>query len=121
MAAHILLVEDSALVRSALQLLLEENGFRVTLAATGAEAIDELSETTPDLMLLDLGLPDGDGLMVLDALLERGLRMPVTVALTGSDDSRTVARCLERGCREVLVKPVPTRELVARVVSHCGR
>jgi DNA-binding response OmpR family regulator len=68
----------------------------------------------PDLMLLDLTLPDGDGTLVLERLREQG-RMPrVVVGLTGHDEPRIVARCLALGCADVLLKPVPTRELLRR-------
>ena len=115
MAAHILLVEDSDLVSAALQILFEESGYRVTIAASAADAIHAATTTAPDVMLLDLGLRDADGLSVLDALLDRGEVMPLTVAVTGTDDPAVTARCLDRGCRAVLIKPVPPRELVARV------
>lgn len=112
---HILLVEDSELVTAALRVLFEETGHRVTVAASAAVAIEAATSDWPDIMLLDLGLPDEDGLAVLDALAARGERIPVTIALTGDGDDATVRRCIERGCREVLLKPVAPRELLARV------
>ena len=111
----VLVVEDNALVRGALHLLLSESGFRVSLAGTVAEALDVCSREVPRLMLLDLTLPDGDGLGAVAALRERGAMPPVTVALTGHDDPDVTARCISAGCVAVLVKPVPARELVRRV------
>ena len=118
MTPHILIVEDSDLVSAALRVLFEEHGFRVTVATCVADAIDIACAATPDLMLLDLGLPDGDGLSVLETLRARGLPIPATRALTGTDDRGTTTRCMACGCREVLLKPVPPRELVRRVTEY---
>lgn len=118
MSRHILIVEDSELVSAALRLLFEEHGFRVSVADCAADAIALASAGAPDLMLLDLALPDGDGLTVLETLRDRGLPIPTTVALTGSDDPGTTARCLACGCRELMLKPVAPRELVRRVTEY---
>ena len=114
-AAHILLVEDSPLVSDALRVLFEETGHRVTIASSAAEAIEAASAASPDVMLLDLGLPDADGLTVLDVLTERGLAPRRTIALTGTDDDETTRRCRVAGCHEVLLKPVSPRELLRKV------
>ena len=114
-APHILLVEDSPLVSDALRVLFEETGHRVTIAATAAEAIDAASTVSPDVMLLDLGLPDADGLTVLDTLTERGMAPRRTIALTGTDDDATTRRCHAAGCHEVLVKPVSPRVLLRKI------
>jgi DNA-binding response OmpR family regulator len=115
---HILIVDDSDLVTAALRVLFEESGLRVSVARCAADAIAVASDGAPDVMLLDLMLPDGHGLSVLDALREAGHTVPATLALTGRDDPETTARCLAAGCREVLLKPVPPRELMRRVTEH---
>ena len=112
---HVLLVEDSALVREAMQLLFEETGHRVTLAGSIAEAVAACNAERPAIMLLDLSLPDGSGLDALPLLRASGHLPPIVVALTGHDDPAIVRRCLDAGCREVLLKPVPARELLAKV------
>ena len=112
---HILLVEDSELVSEAMRVLFVETGHRVTVAATAAEAIDAASADAPDVMLLDLGLPDADGLTVLDALTSRGLAPRHTIALTGDGDDATIARCRAAGCHDVMLKPVPLRELMRKI------
>lgn len=114
---HVLLVEDSALVVDALRLLFEESGHRVSVAGTVAETVVVGRQERADIMLLDLGLPDGDGLDALAALRADGSEPGVTFALTGSDDAMLAARCLAAGCREVLVKPVSPRTLLAKVES----
>jgi len=112
---RILIVEDSALVVDALTVLLESGGHEVRPAASVAEAIRQCRATPTDVMLLDLTLPDGHGLEVLDAVRGTEAEPGVTVALTGHEDPATVARCEAAGCRAVLLKPVSTRELLARV------
>jgi len=108
-------VEDSPLVTDALRLLLEETGHAVRAAGSVRDAVGACASEAPDLVLLDITLPDGDGLTLLDELAARGIARPTTVAMTGHDDPDTRQRCLAAGCVEVLVKPVPARELVRRV------
>jgi DNA-binding response OmpR family regulator len=66
-------------------------------------------------VLLDLTLPDGEGLDLVAPLKEAGCK--AVVALTGHDDPETRTRCLAAGCADVLVKPVPARQLVARAAE----
>ena len=113
-APLILLVEDSELVASALRILFEETGRRVRVAADVAAAVAACADEPPALMLLDLTLPDGDGLSALAGARARDVAPRVTVAMTGHDDPATRARCLAAGCADVLVKPVPARELLRR-------
>jgi CheY-like chemotaxis protein len=68
-------------------------------------------------MLLDLTLPDGDGLDVLRALAPDGGPAPAAIALTGHDDPGTAARCLAAGCRAVLTKPVRAAVLVQALAA----
>lgn len=110
--AHILIVEDSELVSGALRLLLETTGHRVSTAGTIADALGVVRADPPALALLDLTLPDGSGLLLVDPLRAAGCR--AVVALTGHDDDETRDQCLTAGCTDVLVKPVPTRELLAK-------
>ena len=70
-----------------------------------------------DILLLDLTLPGGDGLMVLEQLRAAGAEPGATLALTGHDDDELRDRCVAAGCRDMLVKPVPIRELLALVRS----
>lgn len=74
-------------------------------------------EWKPDVMLLDLTLADGDGLAVMDRLREEN-RLPLkTIALTGHDDDEVRQRCIDAGCAEALLKPVPIARLLALVQS----
>lgn len=115
MTQRVLVVEDNALVTDAMRVLIEAAGYEVVTATTVDEAVSRCSEARPTLMLLDLSLPDGSGLDALERVTEGGCVPPVTVALTGHDDPAMVRRCRDAGCREVLLKPVPARELMARL------
>jgi DNA-binding response OmpR family regulator len=110
----VLIVDDSPHVTGPLRILFEETGRRVSLAASVAEAVESCANERPDLMLLDVTLPDGDGLEVLAKLAGSSSAPTVTVALTGHDDEQTVLRCRAAGCHDVLLKPVPVRELLRR-------
>lgn len=117
MGCRVLLVEDHALVVDALTILLESGGHEVRAARSVADAVRQAVAAPVDVLLLDLTLPDGDGLDVLDRLRDAGAVPRVSVALTGHDDPGTRARCAAAGCAAVLLKPVPARELLARVAG----
>jgi DNA-binding response OmpR family regulator len=112
-APHVLVVEDNELVSSALRVLLETLDARVSVAASIAETLGVAHADPPVVTLLDITLPDGDGLAAVEPLRTAGCR--TIVALTGHDDQATRDRCLAAGCADVLLKPVPARELMARV------
>jgi CheY-like chemotaxis protein len=116
----VLVVEDSELVTSAFRILLEDAGYRVTVAGSVKELEDAAGRGGVDLMLLDLTLPDGNGLDALRALRERGAAPPITVAMTGDVQPSTRARCIEAGCSDVLIKPVSIKELRRTIASLLG-
>jgi DNA-binding response OmpR family regulator len=116
--AHVLLVEDSEAVASAMRVLVESAGYRFTSADSIADAIARGTADPAQLVLLDLTLPDGDGLSAIHLLRAAGCGQ--FVALTGHDDAATRRRCLEAGCMDVLVKPVPARALMGRLVEWLG-
>ena len=114
---RVLVVEDNALVTDAMRVLIEAAGHEVETAATVAEAVSRCSASPPALMLLDLTLPDGHGLDALARVMSGGCGPRITVALTGHDDPAIARRCRDAGCVEVLVKPVPARELMSRLAE----
>src|SRR5690348_16479227 len=97
-----------------MRLLFEETGHRVTTAGTIVDVVRAAADDPVDLLLLDLGLADGDGLEVLDRLRARDAMPRVSVALTGRDEPEVIERCRAAGCREVLLKPVPVGELLRK-------
>ena len=112
---HVLVAEDNDLVAGAMRVLFEETGHRVTTTPSITATVAAATAEPVDLLLLDLGLADGDGLQVLAQLKERGAMPRVAVALTGRDEPEVVARCRAMGCADVLLKPVPARQLLAKV------
>jgi DNA-binding response OmpR family regulator len=118
MTARILIVEDSALVTDAFDILFRAAGYDVDIAATVDEAVERGSAAPIDVMLLDLSLPDGDGLDVLGRLHARRRLPRATLAMTGHDDPQTRQRCLDAGCAEVLLKPLPISELLRHIERH---
>lgn len=114
--AHILIVEDDALIRRVYYDVLSNNGYRVSLSASGEEALAYLQLITPDIILLDLGLPGVDGNEVTRRVKADRSKpfIPVMVLSAQSDLSTSVAS-LDAGADDFLVKPVEIDELLARV------
>jgi CheY-like chemotaxis protein len=112
-ARTVLLVEDSDAIRDAFTILLEDAGYTVLGAATGAEALRLAEERLPDLVLLDMGLPDMTGLDVVRTLKAAPQTAAIAVvALTGRDEEADRRACLAAGCAAYIVKPVNTQKLV---------
>jgi DNA-binding response OmpR family regulator len=109
---HILIVEDNEHVTTALQIMLETVPWRVSVADSIGAALAVTRNDPPSVALLDLTLPDGDGLALVGPLLASGATR--IVVLTGHDDRETRQRCLDAGCADVLVKPVSVRDLIDR-------
>ncbi|MWA07322.1 response regulator [Actinomadura sp. LD22] len=111
--AQLLLVEDDSEVRSRLVRALGERGHAVASAPTGMDGIRRAVNARPDLVILDLGLPDLDGAEVL-RMLRAVSSVPVIVA-TARDDEREIERILNAGADDYLVKPFGAGQLDARV------
>lgn len=109
---HVLVAEDNHLVCDAMRVLFEETGHRVSIAGRVADVVEIALHDPVDLLLLDLGLADGDGLDVLAALRSLNAMPRVSAALTGRSEPALEARCIAAGCTAVLLKPVPARELL---------
>jgi two-component system KDP operon response regulator KdpE len=99
--------------------VLREAGFDVVPAATAEEALDRAAVQPPDAAILDLVLPDGDGIEVCKALREWS-RMPIMVLSAVGDEEEKV-RALEAGADDYVVKPFSPRELVARLQANLRR
>ena len=111
--ARILVVDDDALVRRSLKYRLEREGYTVTIAETGDEALAFARRDQPDLIVLDIGLPDRDGLDVA-RIIQREMNVPI-IFLTGRGRETDVVVGLELGAEDYVTKPFRMRELLARI------
>jgi two-component system, OmpR family, response regulator len=111
---RLLLVDDEDNLRSMLEAALRHTGFEVHPAATGREALDAVDSLNPDLIVLDVMLPDLDGFEVCNRLRTAGTRTPV-LFLTARDGTEDKVRGLTLGGDDYLVKPFSLEELVARI------
>jgi DNA-binding response OmpR family regulator len=112
-AGTILLVEDEADIASVVKAYLERDGFRVVWAARGVEGLLALEQQEVRLAILDLQLPDADGLDLCRAIREQS-RVPIVI-LTARDEEIDRITGLELGADDYVAKPFSPRELVARV------
>lgn len=109
----VLLIEDEAQIRRLLRACLERSGYDVLEAATGDEGINQAIHSQPDSVLLDLGLPDIDGLTVLKRLREWS-QAPVLVVSVRTDEEDKIS-ALDSGANDYITKPFSTGELLARL------
>jgi len=117
----VLLVEDNETIRDAFAILLEESGYAVVQAATGAAALESAQGSPPDVILLDLGLPDMPGLDVARRLADDAATAGVPIlAVTGRALETDRDACLEAGCAGYLTKPVDTRQLLRQIAGFVG-
>ncbi len=110
---RVLVVDDEPMVREVVTAYLERDGCKVTVAESGRAALDALRESPPDLVVLDVMLPELDGLSVL-AQLRRSSDVPVILLTARTEESDRVLG-LELGADDYVVKPFSPRELSARV------
>jgi DNA-binding response OmpR family regulator len=118
--AHILIVDDDPAMRVGLQDNLEVEGYRVSTAAGLREGREIALRTRPDLILLDLMLPDGDGMSLCRHLRNEGLHIPV-IMLTARGEEMDKVLGFEVGADDYVVKPFSLRELLARIHAHLRR
>jgi two-component system, OmpR family, KDP operon response regulator KdpE len=111
--ARILIVEDEAPIRRFLRLALEAEGHVVSEAATARDGIALAAKEAPAVMILDLGLPDADGITVLKAVREWS-QMPVLILSVRSDEAGKIAG-FDAGAQDYVTKPFSTGELLARL------
>lgn len=111
---HILVVEDNLRISSTLAKGLREAGYEITAVSKGADALTCFQHRSPDLILLDLGLPDLDGISVLQAIRQQDSERPVII-ITARDKIDDRVRGLDAGADDYLVKPFAFAELQARI------
>ena len=120
---RVLVVDDEPPIRMLLELALTHEGWIVESAATGAEALEKTRDFTPDVIVLDIMLPDVDGMQVLAQLRSRGSSVPV-VFLTAKAEVKDRVAGLTAGGDDYVVKPFSLEELSARlraVTRRAGR
>jgi two-component system cell cycle response regulator DivK len=118
----ILLVEDNETIRHAFRILLEDSGYAVIEAGSGNEALRQAAEAAPDVILMDLGLPDINGLEVTRRLrAAEDTRETVVIALTGRALEADETACIEAGCTAYISKPIDSAGLLRKIGEYVGR
>jgi two-component system, OmpR family, response regulator RegX3 len=118
-AARILVVEDEESLADSVRYNLEREGYAVTVAQDGRQAIERFRSESPDLVILDLMLPELSGLDVCRMIRERSM-VPI-VMVTAKDSEADKVAGLELGADDYVTKPFSVRELVSRVRAHLRR
>ena len=116
---RILLVEDEPSIRTATATLLRSRGYAVTLAGTGTEGLASFDRERPNLVIVDLGLPDMDGIVVCRELRARA-DVPIVV-LSVRGEERTKVNALDAGADDYVTKPFGPEELLARIRAGLRR
>ena len=114
MSSRILVVDDDVALAEMIGIVLGNEGFRVAFCADGSQALTQFQENNPDLVLLDVMLPDMDGFTVTRRLRDAGITTPV-LFLTARDDMRDKIQGLTVGGDDYVTKPFGLEEVVARI------
>lgn len=112
--AHILLVEDDSFLRKGLTELFEREGYQVTDAASVSEANNQLRRSAPDLVVLDVTLPDGNGVELCQRWRADGVTLPI-LFLTARDEEYEIVQGLDAGGNDYVTKPFRMQELLSRL------
>src|SRR5689334_4485071 len=111
--SNILAIEDDPSIRAALERGLTDRGHSVHTVATGIAGLEAVLGDRPDVVLLDLGLPDVDGLTVI-GMIRAASAVPIIV-ITAVDDDPTMVRALDAGADDYVVKPFRLEQVTARI------
>jgi two-component system, OmpR family, KDP operon response regulator KdpE len=109
----ILVIDDEVQIRRLLEITLSSNGYRLSEASSGKEGLVAAATHHPSLIILDLGLPDSDGLEVLKKLREWYMKPIIILSVRSSEDD--IITALDNGANDYLTKPFRTGELLARI------
>jgi two-component system KDP operon response regulator KdpE len=109
----ILIIDDEVQIRRLLEITLSANGYKISEASTGKEGLSLAATGHPVLVILDLGLPDSDGLDILRKLREWYLKPIIILSVRNSEDD--IINALDNGANDYLTKPFRTGELLARI------
>lgn len=113
--AQILIIDDEAQIRKLLEITLQSNNYTVNEAENARDGLVAAANHSPDLILLDLGLPDEDGHSVLKKLREWYTKPIIIISVLSSEDD--IVTALDNGANDYLIKPFRTGELLARIRS----
>ncbi|WP_067052758.1 response regulator [Methanofollis ethanolicus] len=111
---RILITDDSSFQRKIISSILDKEGFETVCARNGREGLDLAAENPPDLIVLDLLMPEMDGFEMMKQLRERGLTAPVII-LTADIQESTLDACRKMGARACLNKPLKKDDLLATI------
>lgn len=111
--AEILVIDDEVQIRKLLEITLDSNGYKTFFASNAKEGLLVAANHQPDLIILDLGLPDEDGQVVLKRLRE-WFKNPIII-LTVKNSEEEIVKALDNGANDYLTKPFRTQELLARI------
>jgi CheY-like chemotaxis protein len=121
-AQNLLLVDDNEELRKLTKRFLEREGFTIQEASNGRDALDRLAESIPNLLVLDLDMPQMGGLEVLRFVRAQPKIMNVPVLiLTGSEEEASISACFAAGATDFILKPFSTPQLIARVRACLAR
>jgi len=118
--AHILVIEDDPLIRETLEYSLRGAGFTVSAAENGIHGLSKVKENPPDLVLLDLLLPEIDGFEVCENIRSFNEDIPV-IMITALDDRQSKLKGFSLGADDYITKPFSVEELVARINANLKR
>jgi two-component system, OmpR family, KDP operon response regulator KdpE len=121
MSVKLLVIDDDSAVTDLLSLLLKSNGFEVTATNNSTEGLSMIRDLSPDVVILDLMMPDMDGWQICKAVREFS-QVPIII-LSALNDPSMIASVLDAGADDYLTKPTPSRVLIAhinRLVNRTG-
>ena len=118
-ARNILLVDDTETVLMFEKMMLNGSGFRLRTARNGNEALSSVASNRPDLILMDIMMPELDGIETCRRLKgDPGTKDIPVVMVTTKGESNMVERAFEAGCDDYITKPIDKMELIAKVNTH---
>ena len=109
----ILVIDDEVQIRRLLEITLSSNGFKISEAATGKDGLISAATQHPSLIILDLGLPDSDGIEILKKIREWYHKPIIVLSVKNSEDD--IIKALDNGANDFITKPFRTMELLARI------
>jgi two-component system KDP operon response regulator KdpE len=112
---EILVIDDETAIQKLLEITLQSNGYKVTHAATSKEGLEKAAYHAPDLVILDLGLPDESGHSTLKKMREWSQKPVIILSVLNNEED--IVTALDSGANDYLVKPFRTGELLARIRS----